>query len=322
MTINIHDSGYKRLFSNKTIFQQFIQTFIHEDWVKDLDFSTCKKLDKSFISKDYQATESDIIYEVKFRGQKSYLVILIEFQSTVAHFMALRVLNYITNFYMDYWKSNPKIKILAPIFPIVLYNGDRQWTAPVNLAELIQPNDLLGKYALNFEYCKVAINEYSQDSLLKIRNIVSTLFLAESHYDIEQLEKELLVLFESESDKQAISLFLNWFRQLAIHGRIDREDYLGLEKIYSTTQEVGMLLTSLREERERLINQGIAQGINQGVVQGINQGVVQGAIEIAKRMLDKKIDISVIAEVTLLSEQEIVQLKTDLDTKEKHNHEK
>jgi len=235
---------------------------------------------------------------------------LIEFQSTVAHFMALRVLNYITNFYMDYWKSNPKIKTLAPIFPIVLYNGDRQWTVPVNISDLIQPNDLLGKYALNFEYCKVAINEYSQEHLLKIKNIISTLFLAESHYDIVQLEHELLTLFQQEPDKQAVSLFLNWFRQLAIHGRIDREDYLGLERIYNTTQEVSMLLTSLKEERERLINQGIAQGLN--------QGVMQGAIETAKRMLDKKIDISVIAEVTLLSEQEILQLKAE-QTK---NHEK
>ena len=172
MTNTIHDSGYKRLFSNKTIFRQFIQTFIHEDWVKDLDFSTCKKLDKSFISKEYQETESDIIYEIKLRGQKSYLVILLEFQSTIAHFMALRVLNYITNFYKDYVKSNAKIKTLPPIFPIVLYNGDRQWTAPVNIADLIQPNDLLGKYALNFEYCKVAINEYSQDNLLKIRKFL------------------------------------------------------------------------------------------------------------------------------------------------------
>jgi len=47
-----------------------------------------------------------------------------------------------------------------------------------------------------------------------------------------------------------------------------------------------MLLTSLREERERLIN----------------QGVVQGAIETAKRVLNENVDISFIAKVTLLSE--------------------
>ncbi|MCK5718874.1 MAG: Rpn family recombination-promoting nuclease/putative transposase, partial [Thiomargarita sp.] len=263
------------------------------------DFSTCKKLDKSFVSKDYQETESDIIYEVKFRGQKSYLVVLIEFQSTVAHFMALRVLNYITNFYMDYLESNSKIKHLPPIFPIVLYNGDRKWTAPVNLSELIKPNDLLGKYALNFEYCKIAINEYSQENLLKIKNIISTLFLAENKYDMEQLEQELMRLFQHEPDKQAISLFLNWFKQLAIHGRIDKNDYSALEKVYSTTQEVSMLLTSLKQERQTLVAQGVTQGISQGVSQT------------AKRMLDENIDISLITKVTQLSEQEILQLKTN-----------
>ncbi len=31
--------------------------------------------------------------------------------------MALRVLNYITNFYMDYKESNPQLKMLPAIFP-------------------------------------------------------------------------------------------------------------------------------------------------------------------------------------------------------------
>jgi predicted transposase/invertase (TIGR01784 family) len=295
MTTTIHDSGYKRLFSNKTIFRQFIETFIHEDWVQDLDFSACKKLDKSFVSEDYQETESDIIYEVKFRGHKSYLVILIEFQSTVARFMALRVLNYITNFYMDYWESNSKIKTLPPIFPIVLYNGDKKWTAPVNLSELIKPNDLLGKYALDFEYCQVAINDYSQENLLKIKNIISTLFLAENNYDMERLEQELVELFQHEPDKQAVSLFLNWFKQLAIHGRIDKNDYSSLEKVYTTTQEVSMLLTSLRQERQTLYQNGVTQGIT----------------KTAKRMLDENIDISLITKVTQLSKREILQLNTE-----------
>jgi len=91
--ITIHDSGYKHLFSNKVIFRQLIETFVTEAWVKDLDFETCQKIDKSFISEHYKATESDIIYQVKFRSKESYLIILVEFQSTVPRFMALRVLN-------------------------------------------------------------------------------------------------------------------------------------------------------------------------------------------------------------------------------------
>jgi hypothetical protein len=36
--MNIHDSGYKILFSNRTIFRQLIQTFVEEKWVQRLDF--------------------------------------------------------------------------------------------------------------------------------------------------------------------------------------------------------------------------------------------------------------------------------------------
>ena len=38
--------------------------------------------------------------------------------------------------------------------------------------------------SLDFQYFLIAQNQYSQEALLKIRNIVSTLFLAESHDDL------------------------------------------------------------------------------------------------------------------------------------------
>ncbi len=108
----------------------------------------------------------------------------------------------------------------------------------------------LGTFALDFEYFLIAENQYSQEALLKIRNIVSTLFLAESHYDLDVLEVELLNLFSTERDRQAVSLFLNWFRQLAFHGRLESDDYESLESIYRTEEEVQtMLVTALEKER-------------------------------------------------------------------------
>ena len=99
------------------------------------------------LERTYKETESDIIYQVRLKGREAYLVILLEFQSTVGRFMALRMLNYLTNFYMDYVESQVGVSLLPPVFPLVLYNGDRRWTAPVSLAELIQEPELLGKYS-------------------------------------------------------------------------------------------------------------------------------------------------------------------------------
>ena len=150
--MNIHDSGYKRLFSNRTIFRQFIQTFVTEPWVKDLDFEQMETVDKSFVSKHYKETESDLIYRVHLHGRAVYIYILLEFQSTVDRWMAVRMLNYISNFYMDFIAAQKEIVKLPAVFPIMLYNGDQPWRAAVNVADLIESEPSLGRYALNFEF--------------------------------------------------------------------------------------------------------------------------------------------------------------------------
>ncbi|MBP7963697.1 MAG: Rpn family recombination-promoting nuclease/putative transposase [Caldilineaceae bacterium] len=265
--MNIHDSGYKRLFSNKTIFRQLMQTFVTEPWVKDLDFEQMETVDKSFVSDHYKETESDLIYRVGLHGREVYIYVLLEFQSTVDRWMAVRMLNYITDFYMDYIaaRKDKDIVKLPAVFPMLLYNGDRSWTAPVNIAELIESEPSLGRYGLNFEYFKIVEHEFSREQLLGIRNIVSTLFLAEAHYDIEVLIAELPSLFAREDDRQAASLFLNWFRQLWEHGRVAPADYAEIEESYRSTEEAReMLLTALEKEREAFRREGFEQGIEQG----------------------------------------------------------
>lgn len=54
---HIHDKGYKKLFSNPTIFRQLLETFVQEEWVRRVDFSHCERLDKSFVSDHYKETE-------------------------------------------------------------------------------------------------------------------------------------------------------------------------------------------------------------------------------------------------------------------------
>ena len=163
----------------------------------------------------------------------------------------------------------------------------------------------LGTFALDFEYFLIAENQYSQEALLKIRNIVSTLFLAESHYDLDVLEVELLNLFSTERDRQAVSLFLNWFRQLAFHGRLESDDYESLESIYRTEEEVQtMLVTALEKERERFFQNGLREGKQ--------EGLLEGRIEAAKAMLAKGMEMTLISEITNLPKEQLLQLKEEL----------
>lgn len=294
----IHDKGYRRLFKNKGIFRQLLETFVAKDWVKELDFKTCETLDKSFVSEQYKETVSDIIHKIKLRRQNIFIVILTEFKSTVERFTSLDIAHYVASFYKDYVESNKNVKMLPPVFPILLYNGSAKWTAPTKLSDLIEGSGYLGEYSLNFAYYKIAINEYPKKYLLRLKNVVSLLFLAEAYYDAKLLEREFLEVFEREKDKGPISLLLNWFVQLRKHGRIPEKDVEKLERIYHSKKEVrAMLIEALEKEKRELTA----------------QVKLEQQIEFARKMLSEGFTVPRIAKLTGLSEKMVRQLKQKME---------
>ena len=286
--MKIHDSGYGTLFRNRTIFRQLVETFVKEPWVAELDFAQAETVETTFIDEDYRQTESDLIYRLKLRDKEVYFYILMEFQSTVDYWMVLRIAHYVTSLYMSLVKERKRARKaekaaggqparkqekqqikLPAVFPLLLYNGDDKWTAPTDLSVLIEDVPNLGQYGIQCRYWKIAENEIAQERLLEIRNIVSTLFLAEAHYDIELLIKELLRLFQTEEDRQAVSLLINWFRQLAVHGRIESDDFGKVAETYRSVEEAkSMLISAIEKEREDIREEGRKEGREEGREEG------------------------------------------------------
>ncbi len=66
---------------------------------------------------------------------------------------------------------------------------------------------------------------------------------------------------------------------------------------------------ALDEGMKQGMKQGIEQGMKQGIEQGMKQGIEQGKIVTVKKMLDKNFDISIIKELTGLTEKEIGKLQ-------------
>lgn len=175
------DRGYKLLFSHPKMVEDLIKSFVKEEFTSEIDFSTLKLIKNSFVTKTFRNRESDLIWKVKISGKESYIYLLLEFQSTVDKFMSLRLLTYIGLFYEHLLKRRKKIEKLPPVFPIVLYNGDARWTAPLEMEELIDiPFHAIKPYIPKFRYYKIAENEFSLKSLLEVENLVSSLFLIET----------------------------------------------------------------------------------------------------------------------------------------------
>ncbi|WPZ19212.1 Rpn family recombination-promoting nuclease/putative transposase [Geobacillus subterraneus] len=134
---NEHDVGYKYLFSNKKVFLQLLNTFVKKEWIKKLDEQHLQKIEKSFILHDFIEKEADIIYEMKTEEQDVYFYILLELQSSVDYSMPFRLLQYMYELWRDIIKNTDQREFkskkfkLPVIVPIVLYNGQNKWTAPL-----------------------------------------------------------------------------------------------------------------------------------------------------------------------------------------------
>ncbi len=295
-----HDRGYTKLFSNKEIFRQLITSFVREAWVKDLDFSKCELVKGSFVSQKYKKTFSDLMYKVKFRGHDLYIVILLEFKSAPSYFVAVQIAGYILDFYRHLIDSEKRLRKLPPVFPILLYNGKKSWTSPLNVVELVEGATVLGEYGLACKYFPIIENAFSPKILQQIGNIVSTLFLAEANFDADLLALKLDKLFEKAEDKQAVSLFINWLAQLFHHGKISEKDYAKLGQVYQSKEEVSMLIEAIQKEKAQIR------------ALGERTGVQKGKMKIAQVMLSNGEPIEKIKLYTGLSNEAIVKLQKSL----------
>jgi predicted transposase/invertase (TIGR01784 family) len=197
---------------------------------------------------------------------------------------------------LDLINQKGKPKKLPPVFPIVLYNGKDKWTAPTEIKDLIENHDLLGEFGVQFKYFKIAENEFSAESLLKIQKVISTIFFTEIHYDLDLLLGEIKRLFKKE-DRSAVSLLFNWFRHLYENKRVTEADFEKLNQVYYDEGEFSMLVEAIKQEKSNLLKQGKLEG------------KFEEKFEIARAMLVEGSTISFIMKVTGLSQKEIEQLR-------------
>ncbi len=134
-----HDCGYKYLFSAPEFVRDLILGFVPDEWLHGLDFTTLEPYPGSYITEDFRNRADDVVWRIRVGEDWVYLYLLLEFQSTVDRFMALRMMVYQGLLYQDLIRKGDISSDgrLPPILPIVLYNGQKKWTASEDVYDLI-----------------------------------------------------------------------------------------------------------------------------------------------------------------------------------------
>jgi hypothetical protein len=135
-----HDSLDHRSFSDPAIVAQLLHEFAPAPWLATLDLDRMQRLNTKFHANTGERRESDLIWRIPRRDAgDAYVMLLLEFQSTIDPWMALRLLVYAGLLWQHLIREQQLLPDgrLPPILPIVLYNSDPRWRAPLDLRDLI-----------------------------------------------------------------------------------------------------------------------------------------------------------------------------------------
>jgi hypothetical protein len=275
-----HDPGYKRLFSHPQTVEELLRGFLGEDWVRGLDFSTLERVDRSFVSDDLRARHGDLVWRLRWRsgtegGGWLYLYLLLEFQSTSDHFMAVRLLTYV-GLLLEQIIRAERLKpgdALPVVLPLVLYNGKGPWRAPLDLSRLfVRAPRGLRRHLPRLTYLLLDENRLDLNRPELAGNRVAALFRIEtcrSPRELPRLTERLAALVPAR-EPELRRTFGIWLRSVlrrtfpgaTIPGEVDLE-------------EAPMLEQTLLEWKDKIRREGRREGRQEGRVEGAREVLLQ-----------------------------------------------
>ena len=288
-----HDHGYKLLFSHPEMVADLLRGFVREEWVLRLNFDSLERVGGSYIADDLREREDDMIWRIQFEGEWLYVYLLIEFQSTIDRYMAVRILGYLGLLYQDLIRMGQMASSgrLPPVLPVVLYNGKRRWDAPEAIGDLIVPvPGGLGRYCPQLRYLVVDEGRYADSELAAIRNLAAALFRLENSQSPQDVQRVLDALVEWLEAPEQASLrraFTVWLKRVFLPGRMPKAEFLDLNDLQEVRSMLSERVIEWTEQwKQEGLQEGLQQGLQEGRLEGLQQGLQEGQAAMLTRLLE------------------------------------
>jgi predicted transposase/invertase (TIGR01784 family) len=281
-----HDHSYKLLFSHAEMVADLLRGFVHEEWVRELDFSTLQKVNANWTSDRLRRRDSDVVWRLRWgKDRWLYVYLLLEFQSTNDPFMAVRVMVYVGLLYQDLIHQGliPPGSRLPPVLPVVLYNGIPPWLSAQDIFDLIEtvPGGL-EKYQPHSKYFLLDEGRIADSELAPLRNLAAALFRLEKSRgpaEIQTVVEALLEWLQAPEQAEMRRSFSSWLSKVLLPARLPGIEIPGLADL----QEVKTMLAERVMEWTREWEQ---EGFQKGHERGLLEGHEKGREEALSRVRD------------------------------------
>lgn len=160
-----HDGLFKAILGKPEHAASQLRSVLPHRLTARLDLDHLEKLDGNFVDQALHQKHTDLLFRTRLDDREALLYFLVEHQASPDHWMAFRIGHYLMRIWDRHLAEHPKTKRLPPIIPIVVYQGRRPWTPPLNLTELIDTDPDTKPYAPTFTYLLDELSRLDVDQL-------------------------------------------------------------------------------------------------------------------------------------------------------------
>ncbi|MGJ0193689.1 Rpn family recombination-promoting nuclease/putative transposase [Pantoea sp. RRHST58] len=298
-----HDAVFKTFLTHVHTARDFLALHLPDWLLRICDLSTLRLTSGSFIEEDLRAYYSDILYSLQTTGKTGYVYVIIEHQSSTDRLMAFRLMRYAIAVMQRHLDAGHRH--LPLVIPLLFYHGKQSpWPFSMRWTALFSEPELASRlYGGPFPLVDVTV---MADSEIARHRSMAALTLLQKHIrqrDLTGLFERLvtLMLQDSVTRKQRLAL-INYMIQAG-------EAAQAKSFIEQLAQRVPQQKEELMTIAEQLKQMGREQGLSEGRNEGRNEGQREARLAIARNMLARGIDLTLVQEVTGLSAADLQQIR-------------
>jgi hypothetical protein len=159
---NPHDSFFKQTFARVDVARDALQRFLPSDVLACLDLKTLVPAKDSFIDDDLRQSFSDLVFEIElFSGEPAMVCLLLEHKSESDRLTGFQTLKYVVR--INERRLRDKLPLCC-VIPLVVYHGPSEWTAPLDVHDLIACPPALARFVPRFRYELLDLGTYSDET--------------------------------------------------------------------------------------------------------------------------------------------------------------
>ena len=293
-----HDRLFKKSMQIPNVAKEFLMMHLPCDIKDNVDYSTLEILPDTFVDETLRRSQVDALFKIKCADHDLLIYVLVEQQSQPDHAMPTRRLSYKSDIWAAYIETqkNESQKTLPPIIDLHFFTGQKPYTGPLSLAELAGENADLIHQCLIQPMINIWAGDVTEEQLKNHPWAATLEFIMDNRknndlrYVVRTIAPNIRLFYLEEQNQFVLSL------------------YTYIENVYSCNTPI--------EEFARIAGEEISTKAEEDIMTMAEQikrkGVHEEKLVVARKLLQKKYDVVLVAEITELPISELEKIKKTL----------